>query len=94
MSQDFKMARLVFICIIPLRLVFTYNVPGAGELITGPTLLGDPMAAGNLICASPPYLITTDKQTKELLLVCAQLGVRVNLSVYKETDLKKALVAH
>lgn len=36
---------------------FTNYLPGAGELITGPTVLGDAMAAGNLICASPPYLI-------------------------------------
>lgn len=32
-------------------------IPGAGELITGPTVLGEVMAAGNLICASPPYLL-------------------------------------
>ncbi len=48
--------------------VFTYHLPGAGELITGPTVLGDAMAAGNLICASPPYLIRTT--TEEMLLVC------------------------
>lgn len=48
---------------------YTYCSPGAGELITGPTLLGDVMAAGNLICASPPYLITT---TEELISVHVQ----------------------
>lgn len=51
------------------KTVFNY-LPGAGELITGPTVLGDVMAAGNLICASPPYLITIT--TEELLLVCVQ----------------------
>lgn len=30
--------------------------PGAGELIIGPTVLGEVRAAGNLIWASPPYL--------------------------------------
>lgn len=32
------------------------DLPGAGELIMGPTVLGEVMAAGNLIWASPPYL--------------------------------------
>lgn len=32
------------------------HLPGAGELTMGPTVPGDVMAAGNLICASPPYL--------------------------------------
>lgn len=41
------------------RVVFT-DLPGAGELITGPTVLGEVIAAGNLICASPPYLNTTE----------------------------------
>lgn len=41
------------------RVVFT-GLPGAGELITGPTVLGEVIAAGNLICASPPYLNTTE----------------------------------
>lgn len=46
------------------RIVFT-SLPGAGELITGPTVLGDVIAAGNLICASPPYLITTTTTTED-----------------------------
>lgn len=33
------------------------DLPGAGELIMGPTVLGEVMAAGNLIWASPPYLV-------------------------------------
>jgi len=43
-------------------------LPGAGELITGPTVLGVAIAAGNLICASPPYL----NKKKEQHLACAQ----------------------
>lgn len=39
------------------------HLPGAGELITGPTVLGDAKAAGNLICASPPYLIKIVKNS-------------------------------
>ena len=44
--------------------LLTYHIclPGAGELITGPTVLGDAMAAGNLIWASPPYLIMTTEE--------------------------------
>lgn len=37
-------------------------LPGAGELITGPTVPGDVMAAGNLICASPPYLTNSSRE--------------------------------
>ena len=50
--------------------VFINYLPGAGELIKGPTLLGDVRAAGNLICASPPYLIRTTIEGE--LLVCVQ----------------------
>lgn len=39
------------------------GLPVAGELIMGPTVPGDVMAAGNLICASPPYL---DNSRREL----------------------------
>ena len=75
-ESEFKLLRLFFI--YNSQSVFIYNVPGAGELITGPTVLGDPMAAGNLICASPPYLITT---TKELLLIVCAVQVIVNMSM-------------
>lgn len=43
------------------------RLPGAGELITGPTVLGEAMAAGNLSCASPPYLIRTTVEDVMLL---------------------------
>lgn len=79
--SEFKLLRLDFI--YNSQSVFIYNVPGAGELITGPTVLGDPMAAGNLICASPPYLITTTTTTtpKELLLIVCAVQVIVNMSM-------------
>lgn len=76
MSQEFKLPHLslnlYYSILFPPGQVDSiyWFLPGAGELITGPTVLGDVMAAGNLICASPPYLITTT--TEELLLVCVQ----------------------
>lgn len=56
------------------RRVVVTGLPGAGELITGPTVLGEVIAAGNLICASPPYLNTTEDQP----LAC----VKRNLCVF------------
>lgn len=82
--QGFKLSSLVFIYTSPLShsqewTVSKHHLPGAGELITGPTLLGDVKAAGNLICASPPYLITT--LTEDLSLVFLQCEC-VNVSMY------------
>lgn len=52
------------------------HLPGAGELIIGPTVLGEAMAAGNLICASPPYLIKT--RIENIMLLVCKVGLNVN----------------
>lgn len=56
-------------------------LPGAGELITGPTVLGDPMAAGNLICASPPYL--TKIQAVKIAFSLCIMRESVTISVHR-----------
>lgn len=63
-------------------------LPGAGELIMGPTVLGEVMAAGNLIWASPPYLFREHSVWLGHTFNTHDLLDKLNMY------LKKALVAH